>query len=76
MAYYLRIGDDPLDVAARYTHKRDAVYTYKVLAENLSRYGQELNATIHIADKRSECVEYPDFYLSLGPRGGVRCERA
>lgn len=24
---------------------------------------------------RDELVEYPDFVLSLGPRGGVKCER-
>jgi len=75
MPYYLCIGNDPLDVAARHTSKRAALAAFHVVAEELARYGQAIEGTIHIAERRSECAEYPDFVLSLGPRGGLRCER-
>lgn len=76
MPYYLCIGADPLDDACGYARKSDALDTFRDVAEGLARFGQAIEGTIHIADKRSEVVEYPDFVLSLGPRGGVRCERA
>ena len=76
MTYYLCVGADPLDDACGYARKSDALDTFRDVAEGLARFGQSIEGTIHIADKRSEIVEYPDFVLSLGPRGGVRCERA
>lgn len=76
MAYYLCLGDDSLDVAARHVTLRDAVATFRVIADDLGRIGQRIQATVHIAAKRSECDEFPDYILYVGPRGGVRCERA
>ena len=73
--YYLRIGDDYLEGAERHRTKADAVAAFAEVAHDLARYGQTIEATIHIADNADEVVEYPDFVLSLGPRGGVRCER-
>jgi hypothetical protein len=75
MAYYLCIGIDTLDEACRYATKKDALDTFRDLAEGLARFGQDVQGTIHVADRRSEIVEYPDWVLSLGPRGGLRCER-
>jgi hypothetical protein len=76
MPYYLCLGNDTLDRAERCETVRDAILTYREVAEELSSYGQRLDATVHKAAKRSECDEYPDYVLSMGPRGGVRCERA
>jgi hypothetical protein len=75
MAYYLRIGTDDLNEAERHTTLRDAVAAFREVANELGRYDQRIDASVHIAAKRSECDEYPDYVLSVGPRGGVRCER-
>lgn len=75
MAYYLCIGIDTLDEACRYATKKDALDTFRDVAEGLARFGQDVRGTIHVADRRSEIVECPDWALSLGPRGGLRCER-
>lgn len=76
MPYYLRMGNDYLNEAERHTTLRDAVSAYREVANELNRYGQRIDASLHIAAKRSEIDEYPDYVLSVGPRGGVRCERA
>jgi hypothetical protein len=73
MAYYLCIGVDTLDDACRYATKKDALDTFRDVAQGLARFGQTVHGTVHIANKRSECVDDPDFYLRLGPRGGVQC---
>ena len=73
MPYYLCIGDDPLEAACRYATKKDALNAFREAAEELAQYGQTITGTVHIADKRSECVDDPDLYLCIGPRGGVQC---
>ena len=72
---YLRIGDDSFEAAAEHSSLRDAKAEYREVAEELDRYGQRIDASVHIAESRDECAEYPDYVLSLGPRGGIRCER-
>jgi len=74
--YYLRIGSDDLDQARRYRTRADAVAAYGYAARELAEYGQDLGASIHLAPTRAELAEYPDLVLSLGPRGGIRVERA
>ena len=74
--YFLRMGSDDLDQARRYRTRADAVAAYGYAARELAEYGQDLNASVHLAPTRAELVEYPDLVLSLGPRGGVRVERA
>ncbi len=73
MPYYLCIGDDTLEDSSRHRTKRDAIDAFREVAEELARYGQTITGTVHIADKRSECVDDPDLYLCIGPRGGVQC---
>lgn len=73
--YYLRMGMDTLDEAVGYWTKSAAVAAYRDVAEELDQYGQVIDGTIHMAPTRYEIAEYPDFALSLGPRGGVRVER-
>jgi hypothetical protein len=55
--------------------KRRFVFT----AEELARYGQEgTEAFIHLRDERQhdepEMCADPSYFLSLGPRGGLKCE--
>ena len=74
--YFLRLGSDDLDQARRYRTRADAVAAYGYDARDLAELGQELDASIHLAPSRAELSEYPDLVLSLGPRGGIRVERA
>lgn len=73
--YYLHLAGDTLDEAEMHRSKRDAVASFEDTARELDRYGQPIEGTIHKATSRQEIAEYPDFALSLGPRGGVRCVR-
>ena len=74
--YFLRIGTDTLDDARAYHTKRGAVAAFGRVARELDPYGQTIDATIHIAPRPSDVAEYPDFVLTLGPRGGVHVEAA
>jgi hypothetical protein len=74
--YFLRIGADYLEDSRAYQTKRGAVAAFGRVARDLARYGQTIDASIHIAPRAADTVEYPDFVLSLGPRGGVRVESA
>ena len=74
--YYLRLGSDDLDQARRYRTRADAVAAYGYAARELAQYGQDLDASVHLAASRAELDEYPDLVLSLGPRGGVHVGRA
>lgn len=76
MTYYLRMGSDYLDQAVGFTTKAAALGEFESTARELDRYGQRIEASLHIADSKDALQEYPDFVLSLGPQGGLRCERA
>lgn len=58
-----------------YDTKAAACRAYMRTAEELDRYGQQIEASLHIAPSVADIVEYPHFVLSLGPRGGLVCER-
>lgn len=73
MPWFLRMGDDPLEGATQHNTKADAISEYASAAHELARYGQAIEATLH---RGPDPAEYPDFVLSLGPRGGIRCEPA
>ena len=74
--YFVRIDNDYLEDAKAFQTKSGAVAYFRRTAQELYQYGQSCSATIHIAPRRSDVVEYPDFVLSLGERGGVRIENA
>ena len=74
--YFLRIGDDALEAARAYQTKAGAIAAYGRVARELWSYGQEIDATIHLAQRPADVAEYPDFVLSLGPRGGVNVSGA
>lgn len=72
---YLRVGDDYLDDATRCPSIAYAKAEFMATAQELDRYGQRIEASIHIADSKDELCEYPDYVLALGPRGGLVCQR-
>lgn len=75
--YYLRYAEDSMECPdiCGYPTLRSAVQHYRWTAEELHKYGQECEATVHKARVRDEMAEYPDYALWLGPRGGVRVDR-
>lgn len=77
---YLRQGDDYLEDAKLMPSLQAAKDEFESTARELDRFGQKIEATIHIYDPRVNdapfCHEYPDYVLSLGPKGGLRCDRA
>lgn len=77
MAYYLRMGSDLLEDATRFATKAAAIAEFRSTNEELDRFGNTpLEASIHLATSKADLAEYPDFVLSMGPRGGVKVERA
>ena len=64
MKCFLRIGDDCLEDATQHKSLAQAESAYRKVAEELGRYGQAIEATIHIAKTINEVVEYPDFVLT------------
>lgn len=75
MRCYLRIGNDTTEQAACHLTKASAIAEFAEAARELARYDQRIEASLHYAPSRVEIDDYPDFVLSLGPRGGIRCER-
>ena len=75
MKTYLRIGSDYLDDAKRYRSKKRAIEAFYRVASELARHDQRIEASLHYARTKDELQEYPDFVLSIGPRGGVKVER-
>lgn len=60
-----------------YTECKSIAYAkaeFMAVAKQLDRYGQRIEASIHIAQNSDEIAEYPDYVLSLGPRGGLKIE--
>ena len=75
MKCYVRIGSDTLDQAEECESIKDACAHYHNCAVELDNIGQQIDATIHIANSRDELGEDADYALSLGPRGGVQKTR-
>ena len=76
---YLRIGDDCLDQAQLCDSIKDARAEFEAVARELDGYGQRIEASIHRYCRDLpgpvRAAEYPDYVLSLGPRGGFKMER-
>lgn len=75
MICFLRMGGDYLDDAIRCPSIAYAKAEFAAAATELDLYGQHIEASIHIAASKDQLAEYPDYVLSLGPRGGVRTDR-
>lgn len=74
--FYLRIGNDTLEEAQGFLSRTAAVRAFKTAALQLLDFGQSIEASIHRAKDRDHLDEYPDWVLSIGPRGGVVIDRA
>ena len=72
--YFLRIGDDHLEQAVPFKTKSAALDYFRSVAEHLIRFDQQIEASVHVAPDRDQVVEYPDWILSLGPRGGLQVQ--
>ena len=53
----------------------DARRDFSDTARELGRFGQAISASVHIAETHADAAEYPNFILSVGPRGGVLVEK-
>lgn len=73
---YLAYSTDYTDQAQRCESKASAIRAFRFTAKELDRNGLHIEASLHYAETLSEITEYPDYVLSLGPRGGVKVERA
>lgn len=74
MKAFLRYQNDDLSDAKRFDTKAAAMAAFEATARDLARYGQPIEASLHYADTLDDIGEYPDAILSLGPRGGLRCD--
>lgn len=74
--YFLRMGSDYLSDAKPYKTKKAAIEQFSETARELLRYGQKIEASIHVAPSMDQVSEYPNFILTVGPKNGIRCERA
>ena len=74
--FYLRIGTDTLEEAQGFLNRTAAIRAFRTTALQLLDFGQEIEASIHKAKDREHLDEYPDWVLSIGPRGGVVVDRA
>lgn len=69
MICYLRLENDTLEDAQRCSSLKEAIRDFKAIADDLARFGQEIDASVYFGE---DPIEYPDRYLTLGPRGGVQ----
>jgi hypothetical protein len=88
MKCYLRIGGDSIEDSSPCESISDAVGEYRRYVEDVLRFQDTADeAAIHIPDNdkgsvaarpnpRDRLCDYPDYVLSVGPRGGIRKERA
>ena len=74
MKCYLRYQADALADAEACRSIAEAKEKFTQAALQLDRYGQKIEATIHIAPALTEAAEYPDYLLSLSPNGRLICE--
>ena len=76
MPYFLQYQCEYADDAVPFNTKAAAVADFEAAARELDGYGQRIEATLTFANSRETLQEYPDYVLSLGPRGGVRVDLA
>jgi len=71
MMYVLVIGDDTPSLC---DSLKTAKAYFREVAEELAQYEQRIEASVHCGGWDTY-QEYPDYVLSLGPKGGLICER-
>jgi hypothetical protein len=75
-SFWLCLERDTLEQSSPHASLKLARDEFERYARPLERIGQMLTASVHLAPTRKEIAEYPDFVLSVGPRGGIKVERA
>lgn len=75
-SFWLCLERDALEQSSPHASLKLARDEFERYAQPLERIGQMLTASVHLAPTRKEIAEYPDFVLSVGPRGGIKVERA
>jgi hypothetical protein len=76
MPTMLRYPTDAPDAGKIYATVGGATRAFEATMRSLERFGQSVEASLHIADHDGEFHDYPDYVLTRGPRGGVRKEKA
>ncbi len=76
MKCFLRYAHEYLEDSIPFNSISDAKFDFENTAKELDRYGQHIEASIHIAKDVESLNEYPEFVLTLTPRGAIRCDRA
>ena len=71
MRCYLRFQSDYLADAKPCKSIGEAEAEFEAVASELARYGQTMEATIHVAPSAKDLQEYPDFLLTLSENGRV-----
>jgi hypothetical protein len=75
MRCFLLYADTKYPEYEEYDSLGDAKEAFFEAATSVGRYGQNLEASLHIAESEDFIHEYPDYILSLTPRGALSCER-
>lgn len=88
MKCFLQIGGDFIEDSIPCDSVDDAVWEYRRYVKDVMRFQDTADeAAIHLIDNspslaelrpdpRDRITDYPDYVLSVGPRGGIRKERA
>lgn len=76
MAYVMRYADSPREEVTRFETIDAATAAFIKRAGDLARFGQSVEASLHFLRYNGAWEEYPDYLLSIGPRGGVKRVRA
>ena len=64
MKFWLRLGSDYLSEATPHETFGAAEAAYRSAAAQLWRYGQRLEATVHLGERLDDLDEYPDYVLT------------
>ena len=75
MKTYLRVGNDTLEQCGEFATQKAAIAEFEIIARELDRYGQKIEASLHFAPNRDSIEEYPDRVLSLTTRSAIKVER-
>lgn len=74
--YYLTVNNDTLEYALPHATRKGAVDAFRDVAQHLRRFSEEpVRGWIHIARNWAELTQDADYFLELGPRGGVKVKK-
>lgn len=60
----------------RYKSVTAAKAAFRAACNEVYQFGNtSLSATIHIANSKAEIVDDADYFLEMGPNGGMQCHK-